>query len=104
MAGRATRRRVGSSSTISNATFSGKTFPQDPSAPATLEDKRNWKGFCEIESEPVRFHHAQRIKSGDMCLQQLQAFFNTMLKKFGVQGVKVQEIVSLEDEILAFLP
>ena len=27
-----------------------------------------------------------------------------MLKKFGVQGVKVQEIVSLDDEILAFLP
>lgn len=27
-----------------------------------------------------------------------------MLKKFGVRGVKVQEIVSLDDEILAFLP
>ena len=27
-----------------------------------------------------------------------------MLKKFGVQGVKVQEIGSLDDEILAFLP
>lgn len=40
----------------------------------------------------------------DVCLQQLQAFFNIMLKKFGVQGVKVQEIVSLDDEILAFLP
>ena len=40
----------------------------------------------------------------DMYLQQLQAFFNIMLKKFGVQGVKVQEIVSLDDEILAFLP
>lgn len=39
-----------------------------------------------------------------MCLQHLQAFFNVMLKKFGVQGVKVQEIVSLDDEILAFLP
>ena len=42
--------------------------------------------------------------SVDVCLQQLQAFFNIMLKKFGVQGVKVQEIVSLDDEILAFLP
>lgn len=40
----------------------------------------------------------------DVCLQQLQAFFNIMLKRFGVQGVKVQEIVSLDDEILAFLP
>ena len=39
-----------------------------------------------------------------MCLKQLQAFFNIMLKNFGIQGVKVQEIVSLDDEILAFLP
>ncbi|KAL9076400.1 MAG: hypothetical protein Q9161_001116 [Pseudevernia consocians] len=76
MAGHATRRRVNSSSTISNATLYEKTFSQDPSAPATIEDKRSWKGFCEIESEP----------------------------KFGVQGVKVQEIVSLDDEILAYLP
>lgn len=30
-----------------------KTFPQEPSAPATDEDKVHWKGFCEIESEPV---------------------------------------------------
>ncbi|CAD6577040.1 MAG: hypothetical protein ASARMPRED_008107 [Alectoria sarmentosa] len=52
MTGRATRRRVGSSSTISNVTFSEKAFPRDSSAPATVEDKRNWKGFCEIESEP----------------------------------------------------
>ncbi|CAF9924815.1 hypothetical protein IMSHALPRED_006311 [Imshaugia aleurites] len=84
MAKRSTRRRVGSSSTISNATLSEKTFPRDPSAPATTEDKQNWKGFCEIESEP--------------------AFFNIMLKNFGVQGVKVQEIVSLDDELLTFLP
>ena len=104
MGGRASRRRVGSASTVSNTTFSEKVFPQDPSAPATMEDKRNWKGFCEIESEPVRFHHIYSILSVDMCLQQLQAFFNIMLKKFGVQGVKVQEIVSLDNEILAFLP
>ena len=56
MSGRATRRCVGSSSTISNIAFIEKKFPQDPSAPATVEDKRNWKGFCEIESEPVRLY------------------------------------------------
>ena len=27
-----------------------------------------------------------------------------MLKEFGVKGVKVQEVVSLDDEILAYLP
>lgn len=32
------------------------------------------------------------------------AFFNVMLKSFGVSGIKVQEIVSLEKEILSDLP
>ena len=34
----------------------------------------------------------------------MQAFFNTMLCRFGVEGVKVQEIVSLDSEMLALLP
>lgn len=33
-----------------------------------------------------------------------QAFFNVMLKNFGVKGVKVQEIVSLDEELLAYVP
>ena len=33
-----------------------------------------------------------------------QAFFNIMLRRFGVQGVKVHEVVSLDDEILNELP
>lgn len=32
-----------------------------------------------------------------------KALFNVMLREFGVRGVKVQEIVSLDDELLAFL-
>lgn len=28
-------------------------FPNSPSAAATDEDKRQWQGFCEIESDPV---------------------------------------------------
>lgn len=28
-------------------------IPQNYPAPATTDDKRNWKGFCEVESEPV---------------------------------------------------
>ena len=34
----------------------------------------------------------------------MQAFFNAILKNFGVEGVKVQEVVSLDEEMLAFLP
>lgn len=34
---------------------------------------------------------------------QCQALFNVMLKDFGVKGVKVQEIVSLDEEMMAFI-
>ncbi|KAJ5548652.1 hypothetical protein N7513_005886 [Penicillium frequentans] len=51
--------------------------------PASQPQKDSWNGFCEIESEP--------------------ALFNVMLREFGVKGVKVQEVVSLEEEMMAFL-
>lgn len=35
-------------------TFEERVFPQEPLAPATEKDKARWKGFCEIESDPVR--------------------------------------------------
>ncbi|OJJ00980.1 hypothetical protein ASPVEDRAFT_600888 [Aspergillus versicolor CBS 583.65] len=50
---------------------------------ALKEEKETWNGFCELESEP--------------------ALFNVMLRNFGVRGVKVQEVVSLDDELLACL-
>lgn len=39
-----------------------------------------------------------------MVLISLKAYFNIMLRDFGVEGVKVQEIVSLDEELLACLP
>lgn len=44
------RRRYARSSGISDRP---RVFPRDPSTPATADDKRNWNGFCELESEPV---------------------------------------------------
>ncbi|KAK2794975.1 hypothetical protein FQN52_006854 [Onygenales sp. PD_12] len=58
-------------------------FESAPLQSLTASDKAHWNGFCEIESEP--------------------ALFNVMLRDFGVKGVKVQEVVSLDDEMLAFL-
>ncbi|GAM43582.1 ubiquitin carboxyl-terminal hydrolase [Talaromyces pinophilus] len=46
--------------------------------PETIIDKSSWNGFCEIESEP--------------------ASFNVMLREFGVEGVRVQELFSLDDK------
>ncbi|KAK5700403.1 hypothetical protein LTS12_028417 [Elasticomyces elasticus] len=46
-------------------------------------EPKDWNGFCEIESEP--------------------ALFNVMLRDFGVKGVRVQEVVSLDEEMMAFL-
>lgn len=50
MVERLKRKRAGDKS---NDTSHEKIFTSEPSAPANAEDKRLWKGFCEIESEPV---------------------------------------------------
>ncbi len=47
-------------------------------------DRATWPGWVEMESEP--------------------AFFNVMLNEMGVQGVKVQEVYGLDEEMLAILP
>lgn len=52
--------------------------------PATEEELHAWKGWLELESEP--------------------AFFNVMLRDMGVKGVKVQELYSLDEEMIAFVP
>ncbi|KAF7164964.1 hypothetical protein CNMCM5623_009342 [Aspergillus felis] len=54
-----------------------------PCNPANVLERQKWNGFCELESEP--------------------AIFNVMLREFGIKGVKVQEVVSLDDELMAFL-
>ncbi|KAI9822920.1 MAG: hypothetical protein M1832_002945 [Thelocarpon impressellum] len=83
MAGRAKRRRVnGPDKTVVDPRV--KIFKNPPLAPATQKDREDWMGFCEIESEP--------------------AFFNTMLRDFGVEGVKVQEVLGLDEQLLEMLP
>ncbi|KAJ5219799.1 hypothetical protein N7468_009003 [Penicillium chermesinum] len=64
-------------------TDSAEDKSQEICKPATLAQKDSWNGFCEIESEP--------------------ALFNVMLREFGVKGVKIQEIISLDEEMLEFL-
>ncbi|KAF3893539.1 Ubiquitin carboxyl-terminal hydrolase [Trichophyton interdigitale] len=61
-----------------------KSTAEDGLTPLTSEERDSWNGFCEIENEP--------------------ALFNAILKDIGVKGVKVQEVVSLDEEMLAFLP
>ena len=54
MVERTKRNRVGHFSIETNGACKDKVFLRAPPAPATFEDRRLWKGFCEIESEPVR--------------------------------------------------
>nr|OQO31723.1 hypothetical protein B0A51_01071 [Rachicladosporium sp. CCFEE 5018] len=62
------------SSAIANGTASTLSPP----------DRATWPGWVELESEP--------------------AFFNIMLRDMGVSGVKIHEVMSLDDEMLATLP
>lgn len=64
------------------------------------DNKRDWKGFCEIESDPV----GQKVSGHYAILIFSQALFTSLLRKIGVQGIKVQEIVSFDDEVLCGVP
>ncbi|PYH63915.1 ubiquitin C-terminal hydrolase 37 [Aspergillus vadensis CBS 113365] len=52
-------------------------------SPASKFEQDSWNGFCELDSEP--------------------AIFNVMLREFGVKGIKIQEVLSLDEEMMAFL-
>lgn len=57
---------------------------QPPYVAITAEEKRTWKGWCEIESDP--------------------AFFNVMLRDLGVEGLKVHELYTIQADEFAMLP
>lgn len=80
---RRSRRNPAQLSDASQASWREKTLNAQLER-ASETDKANWNGFCEIESEP--------------------AFFNVMLHDFGVKGVKIQEVISLDEKLLAFIP
>ena len=44
------------------------------------------------------------LVSKSMILRNDKAYFNVILRDFGVKGVKVQELVSLDEHLLACLP
>jgi len=52
--------------------------------PLTDEERQNWKGWVELESDP--------------------ALFNYIMRKYGVQDVKIQEVFGLDDECMAYVP
>ncbi|KAL5446777.1 hypothetical protein PMIN06_007657 [Paraphaeosphaeria minitans] len=58
-------------------------FPSPP-IPATAVDKETWQGYCEIESDP--------------------AYFSVILREIGIQGVDVQELLTVDQEQLSCLP
>ncbi|TGO51329.1 hypothetical protein BCON_0163g00100 [Botryotinia convoluta] len=55
----------------------------DALKPLTDDERKSWKGWCELESDP--------------------ALFNYILREYGVKDVKIQEVLSLEDEMLQYL-
>ncbi|KAL8894011.1 MAG: hypothetical protein Q9207_008558 [Kuettlingeria erythrocarpa] len=84
MAERSKRRRLANANCPLSEKPISNVFSYNPSRPATADDRIRWPGFCEIESDP--------------------AFFNVMLRDFGVDGVRVQEVISLDQDMLACLP
>lgn len=40
-------------------------FDHSPLTPATSEDRANWRGFCEIESNPVSDSNHQQVEQNE---------------------------------------
>ncbi|KAF4632787.1 hypothetical protein G7Y89_g5327 [Cudoniella acicularis] len=51
--------------------------------PVGNEERLDWRGWVELESDP--------------------AFFNFILREYGLKGVKVEEVLGLDDDMLGFL-
>ncbi|KAL3426182.1 ubiquitin carboxyl-terminal family 1 [Phlyctema vagabunda] len=52
--------------------------------PVTDEERDNWKGWVELESDPALFSH--------------------VLRQYGVKDVQIQEVLGLDDDMLGVLP
>ncbi len=102
MAGRPKRKSVVESYCESDESILSSA-PPTPSTPMII-DKQSWNGFVEVESEPVRPSFKGNHFHMNFISDMLQSFFNIMLKNFGVEGVKVQEVISLDEETLQYLP
>lgn len=88
----------------------------------TPEEVHEWKGWCEVESDPVSmptyvihawfsasklsfaYTFAALLTNRDRTDWYGQAFLNVILHEAGVKGIKVQEVFSLEEEMLTYLP
>ncbi|KAI4202571.1 MAG: hypothetical protein LQ350_002514 [Teloschistes chrysophthalmus] len=55
------RRRLVKPNSHLSETPTLSTLTRDPVAPATVEDRLRWKGFCEIESEPASYLTLQPV-------------------------------------------
>lgn len=73
------------------------------SNPALPPDRANWPGWIELESEPVRIESCI-LAAPPGTDGFTKAFFNVMLREMGADGVKVQEVLGLDDDMLAILP
>ncbi|KAF2252537.1 cysteine proteinase [Trematosphaeria pertusa] len=58
--------------------------PSPSDQAATVVDKANWQGFCEIESDP--------------------AYFSVILREIGVRGITVREVPFLDPGTLSMIP
>ncbi|KAM3069929.1 hypothetical protein ACMFMF_008283 [Clarireedia jacksonii] len=70
--------------------------------PLTDEERNAWKGWCELESDPVCSKNILHVCSPLTDYE--QALFNYILREYGVQNIKIQEVLGLEDDMLQSLP
>lgn len=71
--------------------------------PLSSQEIEAWQGWAEVESEPVRIALVCRRRALRLTRVRTQAF-NFIVKKLGVTGVTIKELLSLESWVLGLLP
>lgn len=72
--------------------------------PLTDQERQDWKGWVELESNPVRLCSQIYLYPLRRKLILIEELFNYILRQYGTKDVKVQEVYSLDDETLSCLP
>lgn len=72
--------------------------------PLSAREIEAWEGWVELESEPVRIAPPRGKNPWSLIRNCAQAFFNFIVKKLGVKGVTIKELLSLESWALSHLP
>jgi ubiquitin carboxyl-terminal hydrolase L5 len=95
-------------SAVANGNFSDPV--EEAIRPLTEGERQSWKGWIELESDPVStlgllplINENLRVIVAFATNRKFQALFSYILREYGVKYIKCQEVIALDDDSLFYL-